>query len=107
MAAMWGLAALGDDSSLRVVSGRAESAETQGERSVARAAALVLREDEGAIVEGLRRHQHEDVPALAVAARMLGTEASIAALRAAAADSPDDECRSACRAELEMLGDGS
>ncbi len=107
MAAMWGLAALGDDASLRVVSGRAESAETQGERSVARAAALVLREDEGAIVEGLRRHEHEDVPALAVAARMLGTEASIAALRAAAAESPDDECRSACRAELEMLRDGS
>ena len=81
IAAMWALAALGDDASLRVLSDRAESAETRGERSVARAAVLVLREDEGAIVEGLRRHEHEDVPALAVAARMLGTEATIAALR--------------------------
>ena len=103
IAATWALAALGDDASLRVLSGRAESAETQGERSVSRAAVLVLREEEGSVVEGLRRHEHEEVPALAVAARMLGTEATIAALRTAAAESPDEECRSACKAELERM----
>jgi hypothetical protein len=103
IAAMWGLAALADNASLRALTGRAESAETQAERSVARGAVLVLREDEDTVVEGLRRHEHEDVPALAVAARMLGTEATIAALRLAAADAPDEECRSACRAELDLL----
>ena len=69
--------------------------------------AAVLREDEGAIVEGLRRHEHEDVPALAVAARMLGTEATIAALRTAAAEAPDEECRAACRAELDLVREGA
>ena len=103
IAATWALAALGDDASLRVLSDRAESGETQEERAVARAAALVLREDESSIVEGLRRHEHEDVPALAVAARMLGTEATVAALRAAAAEAPDEECRSACKAELDLV----
>ena len=103
IAATWALAALGDDASLRVLSDRAESAETQVERAASRAAVLVLREDEGAIVEGLRRHEHEDVPALAVAARMLGTDATVAALRRAAAEAPDEECRSACQAELDLI----
>ena len=103
IAATWALAALGDDASLRVLSDRAESGETQEERAVARAAVLVLREDESSIVEGLRRHEHEDVPALAVAARMLGTEATVAALRTAAAEAPDEECRTACKAELDLV----
>jgi HEAT repeat protein len=103
IAATWALAALGDTASLRALTGRAESAETQSERSVARAAVLVLREDEGAIAEGLRRHEHEDVPALAVAARMLGTDVTLAALRQAASEAPDEECRSACAAELDMI----
>ena len=107
IAATWALAALGDQASLRVLADRAESGETQQERAASRAAVLVLREDEGAIVEGLRRHEHEDVPALAVAARMLGTEATIAALRTAADEAPDEECRSACRAELDLIREGA
>ena len=103
IAAMWALAALGDDASLRVLSDRTQSGETQEEQAVARAAVLVLREDESSIVEGLRRHEHEDVPALAVAARMLGTEATVAALRTAAAEAPDEECRTACKAELDLV----
>jgi HEAT repeats len=103
IAAAWGLAALGDTGSLRVLSQRAESAETEAERSVARAAVLVLGEDEGAIAEGLRRHEHDDVPALAVAARMLGTDVTVAALRDAATAAPDEECRAACAAELDLV----
>jgi HEAT repeats len=103
IAAAWGLAALGDTGSLRVLSQRAESAETEAERSVARAAVLVLGEDEGAIAEGLRRHEHDDVPALAVAARMLGTDVTVAALRDAATGAPDEECRAACAAELDLV----
>jgi hypothetical protein len=103
IAAAWGLAALGDTASLRVLSQRAESAEIAAERSVARAAVLVLREDEGAIAEGLRRHDHDDVPALAVAARILGTDVTVAALREAATGAPDDECRAACAAELDLI----
>jgi HEAT repeat protein len=103
ISATWALAALGDNASLGVLERRAEAAETQAERSVARAALLVLREDEASIAEGLRGHDHEDVPALAVAARMLGTDLTIAALRQAAAEAPDEECRAACEAELGVL----
>jgi len=103
IAATWALAALGDRASRRVLSDRAESGETQGERAASHAAVLVLSEDEGAIAEGLRRHDHEAVPALAVAARMLATETTLAALRSAAAEAPDEECRAACRAELDLV----
>jgi hypothetical protein len=100
---MWALAALGDTASRRVLSECGESAETREERSIARAAVLVLNEDADAIAEGLRRHEHEDVPALAVAARMLGTDATLAALHRAASEAPDEECRAACAAELAMI----
>jgi len=103
IAATWGLAALGDMSSLRVLAQRAETADTETEMSVARAAVLVLNNDEGAIAEGLRRHAHDDVPALAVAARMLGTDLTVGALREAASSAPDEECRAACAAELDLI----
>jgi HEAT repeat protein len=103
IAAAWGLAALGDTASAKALSQRAESAETEEEGSVARAAVLVLREDEGAIAEGLRRHRHDDVPALAIAARMLGSDVTVAALREAASSAPDEACRAACAAELELI----
>ena len=103
IAATWGLAALGDTASLRVLAQRAESADSETERSAARAAVLVLNNDGGAIAEGLRRHAHDDVPVLAVAARMLGTDATVAALREAASSAPDEECRAVCAAELELI----
>jgi HEAT repeats len=106
ISATWALAALGDTTSLGILEGRAEAAETEAERIVARAAVLVLREDEGSIAGGLRGHEHEDVPALAVAARMLGTDLTLAALRQAAAEAPDEECRAACKAELGVLREG-
>jgi hypothetical protein len=103
IAAAWGLAALGDTASLRALDRRAESAETETERSVARAAVLVLTDDEAAIAAGLRRHEHAEVPALAVAARMLGTDVTLAALLEAATSAPDEECRAACAAELDLI----
>ncbi|HET6696862.1 MAG TPA: HEAT repeat domain-containing protein [Gaiellaceae bacterium] len=105
IAATWGLAALGDTSSVRVLAQRAETADTETEKSVARAAVLVLNDDEASVAEGLRRHAHDDVPALAVAARMLGTDLTIGALREAASSAPDEECRAACAAELDQIRD--
>lgn len=66
---------------------------------------LVLNDDEASVAEGLRRHAHDDVPALAVAARMLGTDLTIGALREAASSAPDEECRAACAAELDQIRD--
>jgi hypothetical protein len=65
----------------------------------------VLRGDEAAIAFGLSEHDHEAVPALAAAARILRTEATVAALRDAAANAPDEDCRAACAAELRRLSE--
>jgi hypothetical protein len=86
IAAMWALAELGDSSSLEVIDGRAEAAELPEERSAARAAALVVRGDEAAVIAGLRADDDHDLPALAAAARILGTEATLDALERAATD---------------------
>ncbi|HXV57620.1 MAG TPA: hypothetical protein VD704_07120 [Gaiellaceae bacterium] len=101
--AMWALAELRDEASFPVLSERAEAAESAGERNAARAALLALRGDEAAIAAGLSEHDHEQVPALAAAARILRTETTVAALRDAAAHAPDEECRAACAAELERI----
>lgn len=86
IAAMWALAELGDSSSLEVIDGRAEAAELPQERSAARAAALVVRGDEAAVIAGLRADDDHDLVALAAAARILGTEATLGALERAATD---------------------
>lgn len=103
IAATWALAELGDESSLSLLAERAATAESPDERRVSRAAELVLRGDEAAIVSGLREHDHEEIPALAVAARILATQATAAALREAAADAPDEFCRAACAAQAQQL----
>jgi hypothetical protein len=103
IAATWAVAEFRDAASLRTLADRDETAELPAERSAARAAGLVLRADEEAIVSGLGSHDHEDVPALAAAARILGTEATLKALRKCAAEAPDEDCRAACRAELDRL----
>jgi len=103
IAAAWALAQVGDGASLGVIEERAETAELPDERSAALAASHVLRGNETAVVAGLRGHDHDDLPALAAAARILGTEATLDALRDAAEAAPDNACRAACRAELDKV----
>jgi HEAT repeats len=104
LAAMWGLAELGDERSLGVVEERAESAPGAGERAAAGAVALVLAGDEAAIVAGLHRGAGEDGVALAAAARIVGTELALSALRDCADSAGDERVRSACASELEKAG---
>lgn len=103
IAAAWALAELGDETSLPLLEERAATAESADERRVARAAELVLRGDEGAIASGLGEHDRDEVPALAVAARILASEATVDALREVAARAPDESSRAACAAQLERL----
>jgi HEAT repeat protein len=100
--AMWALAEIGDDASLPVIEERSGAAETAAERSVARAAALVLGRDEAAVIAGLREQDEEAAAAFAVAARILGTEAALDALRRAAQTATGEAGRSA-RAELDKI----
>jgi hypothetical protein len=101
--AIWALAELGDTRSLATLQARAESAGDPAERRAAHAATLVLREDADAVSAGLRANDPEAVPAFAVAARMLATDETRAALRECADAAPDDVSRAACAAELERL----
>jgi hypothetical protein len=106
-AAMWALAEIGDDASLPVIEEHSGAAETAAERSAARAAVLVLRGDEAAVIAGLREQDDEAAAAFAVAARILGTEAALDALRHAAQTATGEAGRSA-RAELdEVDGEGA
>jgi hypothetical protein len=66
----------------------------------------VLERDEDAVISGLRAGEPSAAPALARAARLLGTPATLAALEECAASAPDAALRGACRAELERLGAG-
>jgi hypothetical protein len=104
--AAWALAELGDRRSLARLAEQVREATTPEERSVARAATLVLEEDEGAVVSGLSSAEAAEAPALARAARLLGTPATLAALEECARSGADDAVRAACRAELESAGAG-
>ena len=104
--AAWALAELGDRRSLARLAEQEREATTSEERSVARAAILVLEEDEDAVVSGLSSAEAAEAPALARAARLLGTTATLAALEECARSAVDDAVRAACRAELESAGAG-
>lgn len=104
--AAWALAELGDGRSLERLAEQEREAMTPEERSVARAARLVLEQDEGAVISGLRSAGAPEAPALARAARLLGTPAALAALEECARSASDDAVRSACRTELESAGAG-
>jgi HEAT repeat protein len=104
--AAWALAEIGDRRSLSRFAEQARNAETPEERSETQAAMHVLERDEDAVISGLRAGEPSAAPALARAARLLGTPATLAALEECAVSAPDEALRGACRAELERLGAG-
>ena len=106
VAAVWALAELGDEIAVGVLRERAETAPTSGERAACRAAVLVLARDEAAVVAALRDDPENDAVASAAAARILGSERTLAALRERAESAPDATVRAACRAELAKAGRG-
>ena len=104
--AAWALAELGDGRSRPRLAEQEREAVTPEERSVAHAAMLVLEQDEGAVISGLRTADVSEAPALARAARLLGTPDALAALEECARSASDDGVRAACRAELDSAGAG-
>ena len=102
--AIWALARLRDSGSLPLVRQVAESEDAdRSRRKTAEAAALLLGERPREILERMRAHDHDLMPWLAVAARLLATEEARATLAERAEGAPDAECRAVCRAELEKL----
>ena len=104
VAAMWALAELADRDSLPHVRRIADSEDAdRPRRSTAEAVSLLLSDRPEEILERMRSHDHDLMPWLAVAARLLGTDEARAVLAERAEGAPDPECRAVCRAELETL----
>jgi hypothetical protein len=102
--AIWVLARLRDSGSLPLVRQVAESEDAdRSRRKAAEAAAILLGERPREILERMRAHDHDLMPWLAVAARLLANEEARAMLAERAEGAPDAECRAVCRAELEKL----
>lgn len=107
VAAMWALATLRDTGSLPHLRQIAEAEDADRSRRRAAEAASLLLGDSQEILERMRAHDHDLMPWLAVAARLLATDEARAVLAERAEGAPDAECRAVCRVELEKLEEGS
>jgi hypothetical protein len=106
VAAMWALATLRDTGSLPHLRQIAEAEDADRSRRRAAEGASLLLGDPQEILERMRAHDHDLMPALAVAARLLATEEARAVLAERAEGAPDAECRAVCRVELQKLEEG-
>ena len=106
VAAMWALATLRDTGSLPHLRQIAEAEDADRSRRRAAEGASLLLGDPQEILERMRAHDHDLMPALAVAARLLSTEEARAVLAERAEGAPDAECRAVCRVELRKLEEG-
>ncbi|HEX2045769.1 MAG TPA: hypothetical protein VHF23_09095 [Gaiellaceae bacterium] len=107
--AMWTLAELRDEGALPRVRRLAEGRRPGDEpvRRTAEVVSVVLGGRPAEIFERIRAHEHDFMPDLARAARLVGGDEARAVLAESAAGAPDAECRAACRAELEALAEPS
>jgi hypothetical protein len=103
--AMWTLAELGDRDSLPLIRriAEADKLDHPHQRLSAEVACTLLGDRPEDALDGLRAHDHERMPWLATAARILGTPEARLALENCARDAPDEDCRRACVIELEKL----
>jgi hypothetical protein len=100
VSAMWALAQIGDRSALDLVDEASEAWDNTLHRNTA-AAVRMLFESPDELVARVERHEdHDRMPWLAKAARILGTPAARAALAAGASTAPDEECRRICSEDL-------
>ena len=107
VAAIWALATLRDTGALPQLRQIAEAEDAdRSRRRAAEAASLLLGDRPQEILELMRAHDHDLMPWLAVAARLLATEEARAVLTERAEGAPDAECRAVCRVELEKLEEG-
>jgi hypothetical protein len=95
VSALWTLAELGAISARDDVVKVVRQPHEPFHARVAEIVLAVLDRDEQAITRRLEAHDHEAVPWLVYAARILGTPGARQAVEAVAAAAPDDECRQA------------
>ena len=99
---MWSLLRLHDTESTELVRDIAVRwGPNDGRGRIARIVAEALRGNNSWIVDRLLRHEHDETAWLAHTARLTARPELIAAVRRYATEAPDDECREACRRELE------
>ena len=103
VAAMWMLARLGATNALDDLDQLARGADQPWHQKSAEIAALALRGDSDEVVRRIDRHDHDAMPWLAEAARLIGTPECHRSLTQCADEAPDVACRNACRNALSRL----
>jgi hypothetical protein len=102
--AMWALAAIGDTGSIGAIRAFADSATTIGfHKKVAAVVCMFLEGRSAEILAEIRGHNHDLMPWLTRAARLLGTTDALSALANCAGSAFDEECRSYCQREADDL----
>ena len=101
--AMWALAAIDDRSSMDAIRAIADNAEIGFHRKVAGVVCMILQGRSDEILDAIHHHDHERMPWLTKAARIVGTREARRVLEQCAEAPIDDECRNWCRKEAEYL----
>jgi len=100
---MWALAAVGDSSSLDAIRTIEETATNAIQKNTAAVVSMILEGRSSEILAGIRSHNHDLMPWLTKAARILGTPEAQNVLQECAASTFDEECRNWCRKDAEYL----
>lgn len=95
--AMWALAAIGDASAADAILEAGARWDNALHRNTATVASALLRGEGDDLVRKVRFHDHELMPWLSKALRLLGTEEARQALEGCSNSAPDIECRNYCR----------
>lgn len=103
--AMWALAAIRDTDSIEAIRERSVRGGSALHRNTAMVICMLLEGRDAELVSRVRSHDHELMPWLSKAVRLLGTGESKAALVSCSQDAPDAECRNFCKEEVNKLED--
>lgn len=103
VSAMWTLAAIHDQDALDEIRELSRNARLPWHQKSAFVVSLVLSDQVDEIVRRIRDHDHDLMPWLPEAARLVGTPDARAALKACSDSAPDEECRGYCNEALAKL----
>jgi hypothetical protein len=97
---MWALAQIGDRDALDLVDQASEAWDNALHHNTAAAVRMLFESPDELVAQVERHDDHDRMPWLSKAARILGTPAARAALVACASTAPDEECRRICAEDL-------
>ena len=103
LTAMWALGAIGDQASIDLIRAKISGRQPDALDRITGEVVIMMLANPSEIPRLVREHDHERMPWLSKAARLLGTVEAAGALRSCLENAPDSQCRDQCRADLERL----